>query len=121
MSCPTCERPTANPCKPLPFDLTEQGDACAESPECGELCAGNGASTLAGGTGILGQQVGDSLTMYPNAEQVYTASCPSGESGSPVTVTVLANTVFSLASLSDANDRALALAVKTAEEAIVCS
>ncbi len=59
-------------------------------------------------------------TTYVNTEQQYTASCPAGYIGSPVTITKLAGTYTSLISIADANAKALAAATAEANAALAC-
>lgn len=56
-----------------------------------------------------------------NAAQTYTADCPTGSFGSPVTVTVSAHTFFSTLSQGDADAQALTSATNQANLALVCS
>jgi hypothetical protein len=60
-------------------------------------------------------------TVYYNTEQSFTANCPSGYTGTPVTVTKLANTYQSFVSIADANSQALAAATAEANAALVCN
>lgn len=57
---------------------------------------------------------------YTNDAQSATASCPSGQTGSPVAYTVPAGTVVSLISVADANSKAQSLALQTAGQQLVC-
>jgi len=56
-----------------------------------------------------------------NAEQSYTASCPSGQTGTPVTKTVSQHTFSSDLSQSDANSKALNSAKTQAQTELVCN
>lgn len=58
--------------------------------------------------------------VYGNAEQSYTASCPQGTTGTPVTVTVPADSYGSTVSQSDANAQALAAATAEAAAQLQC-
>ena len=60
-------------------------------------------------------------TGYANTDQTYTASCPYGTTGAPVTVTVAAGSLFSPTSTSDANSIALQLATAQATAGLACS
>lgn len=60
-------------------------------------------------------------SMYFNDRQQYTATCPSGQTGDPVTVTIPAETVGSIISKADANQKALAEAKAQAEAQLDCS
>lgn len=55
---------------------------------------------------------------YANTVQSYTASCPPGKFGNPVTITIPAGTVASLTSQADANAQALAIATNAANQAL---
>jgi hypothetical protein len=59
-------------------------------------------------------------TIYINARQRYTAVCPEGSIGSPVTATVEAGTYSSTVSQSDANAQALAEATSRAISQLSC-
>lgn len=59
--------------------------------------------------------------LFQNTEQSYTAECPPGFIGTPVTVTVAADTYFSSVSQADANAIALAAAQLQAEAELVCT
>lgn len=58
--------------------------------------------------------------VFLNNAQSFTASCPSGFEGEPVSVTVPAETVPSRLSQSDADAQALAIAQDTAEAELAC-
>lgn len=60
-------------------------------------------------------------TLYYNDEKSFTATCPDGETGDPVTVTIGAGTVGSNISVSDANAKASAQAQSQAEAQLVCT
>lgn len=64
---------------------------------------------------------GTGNVLAPNASQSYTATCPQGLSGDPVTVTVEAGSFDSPLSQSEANAIALACATIEAEAQIVCT
>lgn len=59
-------------------------------------------------------------TLYYNDEQSFTATCPSNETGEPVTVKITAGTVASLVSVADANQRAFNEAKSQAESRLDC-
>lgn len=59
--------------------------------------------------------------VWLNAQQSFVASCPSGFTGEPVTVTVPAETVPSVLSQADADAMALAIAQDEAESEIQCA
>lgn len=59
-------------------------------------------------------------TLFFNTEQVVTATCPSGMTGAPVTVTIAANT-YAAATQAEANALALAAATSEANEGLVCT
>lgn len=61
-----------------------------------------------------------SSQQYCNTEQSYTASCPEGLCGDPVTVTVPPNAFCSSVSQDDANAQALAAAQAQADEELEC-
>ncbi len=58
---------------------------------------------------------------FSNTDQSYTAYCPTGTSGGPLTVTVTAGTITSTVSQADADGLALELATFQAMAEIVCS
>ena len=55
---------------------------------------------------------------YGNKEQSYTASCPNGETGPTVTITIAAGTYHSTLSQSDADAQALAAATSQAKQQV---
>ncbi|HUD74004.1 MAG TPA: DUF5977 domain-containing protein [Terracidiphilus sp.] len=59
--------------------------------------------------------------IYYNDDQAFTAQCPQGQNGSPVTVTIQSGTVGSNVSVADANAKALAQATSQAKAQLVCS
>jgi len=59
-------------------------------------------------------------TLYFNDEQSFSATCPEGQTGGPVTITIPAGTVGSNVSVSDANVKAQAQAQSQAEAQLVC-
>lgn len=56
-----------------------------------------------------------------NAEQSYTANCPTGQIGAPVTITTAVHTVSSTISQEDADAKALNNAKTQAEAGIICN
>jgi hypothetical protein len=58
---------------------------------------------------------------WQNTVQSYTASCPPGQYGNPVTISVPAGTITSYVSQTDANTRATNLATSQALEALRCT
>lgn len=62
----------------------------------------------------------DSWPIYTNDEQTYTASCPDGMLGNPVTATIPEGSVTSTVSHEDANAQALAQAAEQANSQLVC-
>jgi len=76
-------------------------------------CCEPGFSTNAGATAGGG-------TFYSNAEQSYTASCPEGYSGDPVTVTVAAGS-FTATTQAEADALALNQATLEAQQSLVCT
>lgn len=64
---------------------------------------------------------GTGSTLFLNTAQSYTASCPSGSTGSTVSVTVNAGTLGSDVSQADADALALELATDRATLALVCT
>jgi hypothetical protein len=60
-------------------------------------------------------------TLYYNTSQSYTANCPVGYEGTPVTVTSAANSFVSAVSQADANAKALSAATLSAQSQLVCS
>jgi hypothetical protein len=67
------------------------------------------------------QAQGELTCTWWNAAQTYTADCPTGSFGSPVTITVSAHTFSSTLSQSDADAQALTSATNQANLALVCS
>lgn len=59
-------------------------------------------------------------TLFYNDEQKVTLTCPAGQTGTPVTVTVAAGTVGSNRSVAEANATAQAQAREQAEAQLVC-
>lgn len=60
-------------------------------------------------------------TLYYNDEQTVTVSCPEGQTGNPVTVTIPAGTVGSALSKEDANQQAQTQAENQAQAMLSCS
>jgi hypothetical protein len=60
-------------------------------------------------------------TTFTNTQQSYTATCPSGTTGTAVTKTIPAGTVTSSVSQADADAKALNMAQQQAQAAIVCT
>jgi hypothetical protein len=58
---------------------------------------------------------------WTNTQQSFTATCPAGGTGSPVTKTVAAGTFTSMLSQSDADAQALASATSLANAALSCT
>ncbi len=58
---------------------------------------------------------------WSNSPQSYTATCPTGETGSPVTKMVAAGVFTSTISQADANSQALTSATNQANAALVCN
>lgn len=82
-----------------------------------------GLSTDSGANADSAQGIGvgsGAADLYYNQRQEYTASCPSGQSGTPVTAVVEAGTVGSVLSEADANAQALQQAVANANAQISC-
>lgn len=79
--------------------------------------AGTPAGSTARGIGNIANLQTD---LYYNERQSYTASCPSGQVGSAVTVVKEAGTVGSALSVADANARALQMAQDEANSRLVC-
>ena len=78
----------------------------------------------AGGSGESARGVGASdavSALYYNEAQSFTANCPAGQSGAPVTVTIAAGQVGSALSVADANATALARAQANATGLLSCS
>ena len=74
-------------------------------------------TSVARGMGVAGS----ALSLYYNDAQQYTASCPQGQEGDPVTVTIPAGTVGSAVSKGDANALAYAQAQSQALAQLVCN
>jgi hypothetical protein len=77
------------------------------------------SASAATGIGIIDTNIGGGATFY-NDVQSYTAVCPAGQSGQPVTSTVAAHQVASTLSVADANARALSQATADAQQKLVC-
>jgi len=60
-------------------------------------------------------------SVYYNTVQSYTANCPSGQTGSPVTATIAAGTYSSSLSQADANAQALSAAQSQANSQLSCT
>lgn len=60
-------------------------------------------------------------TLFYNTDQNATATCPTGYTGDPVSVTIPAGTVASNVSVADANQKALAQAEAQAQAQLVCT
>jgi uncharacterized protein DUF5977 len=61
------------------------------------------------------------VCIFQNTEQTFTAECPPGFTGTPVTKTVPAGTYFSTESQEDADAKALHAAMLQAEAELVCA
>lgn len=86
---------------------------------CDEV-AGNGVS--GGGARGMSPTSGSGGTgqIFYNERQVYTASCPDGQEGDPITVVKEAGTFQSALSVADANAQAMASAQSEANSRLVC-
>jgi hypothetical protein len=60
-------------------------------------------------------------TLYYNTDQTAQATCPTGQTGNPVTITIPAGTVSSPKDVADANQIALAQAQAQANAQLVCT
>lgn len=58
---------------------------------------------------------------YSNTPQSATANCPTGQNGTPVTVTIPAGQVVSTLSVQDANNKAQSLALQQAGAQLLCT
>lgn len=83
---------------------------CAKENEIKE---GNQSSKARGASTVV--------PTYTNTAQQATASCPAGQTGTPVTVTIPAGTVVSLISVADANSQAQSLALQQAGGQLQCT
>lgn len=93
-------------------------DECNEENRvrsCSE--AGTPGAAAARGLGNIGNVATD---LYYNERQSYTATCPSGQTGSAITVVKEAGSVGSALSVADANARALQLAQDEANGRLSC-
>lgn len=73
----------------------------------------NDASMARGGSSIL--------PTFVNDAQSATATCPPGQTGNPVTVTIPEGTVVSNFSVADANSQAVSLALQQAGQQLQCA
>lgn len=96
-------------------DLIHECNEESRVRSCNE--AGAPAGSSARGIGNIG---GVQTDLFYNDRREYTASCPSGQSGSSVTVVKDAGTVGSALSVADANARALQMAQDEANSRLVC-
>lgn len=78
-----------------------------------EIREGNRSSMARGSSSVV--------PTYTNTAQTATASCPAGQTGSPVTITVAAGTVLSLLSVADANAMASSQALQQAGAQLSCT
>jgi hypothetical protein len=99
----------------LIFDCREQ----TRIRECSEAGTSGGAS--ARGIGTPDGVTNPATSAFTNESQTYTASCPTGQTGDPVTVTIPAGTVGSSLSVADANAKAQAMAATQAQAQLSCS
>lgn len=84
-----------------------------------EICKAQGTKgSAATGIGVIN---GGSSATFTNTAQSYTASCPTGQNGNPVTINIAAGTVTSSLSVADANAQALSQAQAQAMAALQCS
>lgn len=93
-------------------------DECNQENRVRE-CSEAGASGSASARG-LGAQANVNTDLFYNERQEYTASCPTGQSGSSVTVVKEAGSVGSALSVADANARALQQASDEANGRLSC-
>lgn len=77
-------------------------------------------TSLSAASGV-GSLSGVSTATFYNEVQSYTATCPAGQSGQPVTSTVGAGQIASALSVADANARALAQATADAQSKLQCN
>lgn len=80
---------------------------------------GSTEGDAAGGIGITSGQTSNTGTYY-NAVQSYTASCPSGQAGEPVTIQIAAGQFSSTLSQADADAQAMAAAQDGAQSTLQC-
>jgi hypothetical protein len=99
----------------LIFDCREQ----TRIRDCSEAGTSGGAS--ARGIGTPDGVTNPATSAFTNEAQTYTASCPNGQTGNPVTVTIPAGTVGSTLSVADANAKAQAMAASQAQAKLSCS
>lgn len=59
-------------------------------------------------------------TVYTNTGQTYTAECPPGKVGNPVTRNIMGGVVVSLVSQADADAQALAIVTQAAQDSLQC-
>ncbi len=81
------------------------------------------ACSEAGGNGSGARGIGSSsvaTAAFYNEQQSFTANCPTGQTGTPVTATIPAGQVGSALSVADANAQAMAQAQANAENQLVC-
>jgi hypothetical protein len=81
---------------------------------------GSNDGDAAGGIGITTGETNSTGTYY-NTVQSYTAQCPSGQTGSSVTISTAAGRFSSTLSQADADAQALAAATTAATAALVCT
>ena len=83
-----------------------------------ELGATDGDAAIGG---MISSGMASNSAIYYNTAQAYTATCPSGQAGSPVKITIPAGQYSSSLSVADANAAALAAAQYQAQAALSCS
>lgn len=91
--------------------------------ECREQIRIHSCAEVGGnGAGARGIGAGDTASaLFYNEVQSFTASCPVGQTGTPVTSNISAGQVGSSLSVADANARALAQAQADAESRLSCA
>lgn len=103
-----------------PGALRELIVACREKTRVRSLHElGSTDGDAAGGIGITSGATSSTGTYY-NSVQSYTASCPSGQAGEPVTVTTAAGLYSSTMSQADADAQAMAAAQQGAQSKLSC-
>ncbi len=96
-------------------------DECNEENRVRDCMEAGAAGASGGGAARgLGAQANANTDLYYNERQQYTASCPTGQSGSAVTVVKEAGSVGSALSVADANARALQQASDEANGRLAC-
>ena len=98
-------------------DLRDLIHECREQTRvrtCNEAM-GNGSGARGMGTTSI------ATASFFNEAQTFTAICPAGQAGSPVTVTIPAGQVGSSLSVADANATALSMATSQAQAGLSCS